>query len=152
MENIAPASPLLPHPADESTMHDRIFLSNYVTEVEIGAYREEYGVTQRLRFDIVLEVTRNTAHLGDEVSRVINYDDLINAIHELAAGERMKLLETYAERLASLVLIDPRACKAHIRIEKLDRLSGGATLGVEIQRVRNPEANEKIWALATELT
>jgi dihydroneopterin aldolase len=130
---------------------DRIFLRNYVREIEIGAYREEVGVTQRVRFDIVLEVTRNTAHIDDRVGRVINYDDLVEAVEQLAAGPRITLLETFAERLAQLCLIDPRARRVHIRMEKLDRLPGGATFGCEISRRRTPETNEKVWALATEL-
>ncbi|MDT8345885.1 MAG: dihydroneopterin aldolase [Thermohalobaculum sp.] len=130
---------------------DRIFLLDYTRAIEIGAYAEEVGVTQRLRFDIVLEVTRNTAHIDDQVGRVINYDDLVEAIESIARGPRITLLETFAERLAQTVLIDPRARRVHIRIEKLDRLPNGARLGVEISRVRTPETNEKIWALATEV-
>jgi dihydroneopterin aldolase len=136
--------------ADEAVA-DRIFLLDYVRAVEIGAYAEEVGVTQRLRFDIVLEVTRNTAHIDDHVGRVINYDDLVQAIEDLANGPRITLLETFAERLAAAILIDPRARRAHIRIEKMDRLENGARLGVEITRLRTPETNEKIWALAPEL-
>ncbi len=130
---------------------DRIFLRGYTREIEIGAYTEEVGVTQRVRFDIVLEVTRNTAHIDDQVGRVINYDDLIEAIGGLIAGPRISLLETFAERLAQLCLIDPRARRVHIRIEKLDRLPSGATLGCEISRQRTPESNEKVWSLAAEL-
>ena len=130
---------------------DRVFLRNYVREIEIGAYREEVGVTQSVRFDVVLEVTRNMAHIDDRVGRVINYDDLIEAIESLVAGPRINLLETFAERLAGLCLIDPRARRVHIRIEKLDRLEDGATLGCEITRDRTPESNEKVWSLATEL-
>jgi dihydroneopterin aldolase len=137
--------------ADTDVPADRIFLRDYVREIEVGAYREEVGVTQRVRFDIVLEVTRNTAHIDDRVGRVINYDDLIEAIDTLAAGPRINLLETFAERLAQLCLIDPRARRVHIRIEKLDRLPGGATLGCEISRHRTPETNEKVWALAPEV-
>lgn len=125
---------------------DRIFLSNYVREMEVGAYAEEHDVTQRVRFDVVLEVTRNTAHIDDKAARVVSYDDLVNAIETLIAGERMNLLETLAERLAQMCLIDPRARRVHLRIEKLDRLNG-AGLGVEIVRVREPESNEKVWAL-----
>jgi len=130
---------------------DRIFLRGYTREIEIGAYSEEVGVTQRVRFDIVLEVTRNTAHIDDRVGRVINYDDLIEAIDGLISGPRISLLETFAERLAQECLVDPRARRVHIRIEKLDRLPGGATLGCEISRHRTPESDEKVWALATEL-
>ncbi|MCL5776743.1 dihydroneopterin aldolase [Limibaculum sp. FT325] len=130
---------------------DRIFLLDYLREIEIGAYAEEVGVTQRVRFDIVLEVTRNTAHIDDRVGRVINYDDLVDAIETIAQGPRITLLETFAERLAQAVLVDPRARRVHVRIEKLDRLPNGARLGVEISRVRTPETNEKIWALASEV-
>jgi len=138
--------------ADENLPANRIFLADYVREIEIGAYAEEVGVTQRVKFNLVLEVTRNTAHIDDRVGRVINYDDLIGAIESIATGERINLLETFAERLAQLCLVDPRARRIHIRIEKLDRLPGGARLRCEITRARSAEANEKVWSLATELT
>ena len=143
-----------PDPAvdpEKAPRADRIFLHGYTREVEIGAYTEEVGVTQRVGFDIVLEVTRNTAHIDDQVGRVINYDDLIEAIESLIAGPRISLLETFAERLAQLCLVDPRARRVHIRIEKLDRLPDGATLGCDISRHRTPESNEKVWSLAVEL-
>jgi len=136
---------------DAEAPADRVFLRNYTREIEIGAYAEEVGKTQRVRFDIVLEVTRNTAHIDDKVGRVINYDELIEAIDTVLAGPRVNLLETFAERLAQLCLVDPRARRVHIRIEKLDRLPGGATLGCEITRNRTPESNEKVWSLAAEL-
>jgi dihydroneopterin aldolase len=137
--------------AETAPRADRIFLRGYTREIEIGAYSEEVGVTQRVRFDVVLEVTRNTAHIDDQVGRVINYDDLIGAIESLIAGPRIRLLETFAERLAQRCLVDPRARRVHIRIEKLDRLPDGATLGCEISRDRTPESNEKVWSLAVEL-
>ncbi|MEE8453596.1 MAG: hypothetical protein V3R90_02345, partial [Limibaculum sp.] len=49
--------------AEAAPQADRIFLRGYTREIEIGAYTEELGVTQRVGFDIVLEVTRNTAHI-----------------------------------------------------------------------------------------
>lgn len=114
--------------------HDRIFLSDYVTDVEIGAYAEEYGVTQRLRFNVRLDVRRFRADYGDEVDAVVSYDLIIEAIGQLITGPRMKLVETFAERLAERLLSEPRVARAIIRIEKLDRVAGA--LGVEIERHR----------------
>ena len=85
---------------------DRIFLSNYVRMVDIGAYAEERGVEQHVRFDVTLEVARNTAHIEDKAERVVSYDDLVAAISDLIDGPRMNLLETFAEALANRVLID----------------------------------------------
>lgn len=132
--------------AESAIPADRIFVSNYVRDFEIGAFAEEHGVTQRVRFDIALEVTRNTAHIDDTVPRVVSYDELVNAIEDLIAGPRMNLLETFAERLAQQCLADPRARRVHIRIEKLERLQG-AGLGVEITRVRAVESGGKVRAL-----
>ena len=133
--------------ADTDIPADRIFLSNYVREFEIGAYASERGVTQRVRFDVTLEVARNTAHVDDQAARVVSYDDLVGSIDELIYGPRINLLETFAERLAQRCLTDPRARRVHIRMEKLDRLDGTAGLGVEIVRVRTPELNERVWSL-----
>ncbi len=136
---------------EEALPADRVFLADYVAAVEIGAYPAEYGARQQLRFNISLEVVRNTAHLDDRIGRVINYDTLVSSIHELAEGPRMQLLETFAERLAQMLLVDPRARRVRIRIEKLDRLPAQASLGCEITRARSPEANERVWALAPEI-
>lgn len=120
--------------------HDRIFLADYITEMEIGAYADEYDVEQRLRFNVHLDVRRFRAAYGDEVDAVVSYDLIIEAIERLKAGPRMKLVETFAERLAEILLNEPRVARAVIRIEKLDRVAGA--LGVEIERHRLTAVSE----------
>jgi len=115
---------------------DRIFLAGYLREIEIGAYDEEHGIRQRLRFDVALEVATNPAPLADRINGVINYDELVGAIEAVAAGERLNLIETFAEHVAQRLLAHPKARRVRIRIEKLDRLADGARLGCEITRVR----------------
>ena len=113
---------------------DRIFLSNHVREFEIGAYADEFGVTQRIRFDVMLDVRRFEITDDDEVASIVSYDLIVESIDTLIQGPRIKLLETLAERLAALVLDERRVIAAHIRIEKLDRVIGA--LGVEITRTQ----------------
>ncbi|MEX2520703.1 MAG: dihydroneopterin aldolase [Paracoccaceae bacterium] len=114
--------------------HDRIFLRDHVAEVEIGAYPEEYGVTQRLRFSVDLEVQRRVDAFSDDLESVVSYDLIFEAIRALADGPRMRLLETFAERLAERLLSSSRVFSARVRIEKIDRVDGA--LGVEIERRR----------------
>ena len=111
---------------------DRIFLSNHVRDFEIGAYTEEFGVTQRVRFDVMLDVRTFEITDDDEVASIVSYDLIVESIDKLIEGPRIKLVETVAERLAALVLEERRVIAAHIRIEKLDRVVG--SLGVEITR------------------
>ncbi|WP_238366965.1 dihydroneopterin aldolase [Mesobacterium pallidum] len=113
---------------------DRISLRDHVVEAEIGAFQAERGTTQRLRFNVVVEVRPLSAEIDDDVDRILSYDKVTEAIaHELAA-ERLNLLETLAERVAERILLEPQAQRAFVRVEKLDR--GPGALGVEIVRGR----------------
>lgn len=113
---------------------DRISVRDYTRQVEIGAFKSERGKQQRIRFNVVLEVSRHTAAQDDDVDKVISYDLIVEAIEAQLSTERINLLETLAERVAERCLADRRVVKAFVRIEKLDRIPGA--LGVEIVRFR----------------
>jgi dihydroneopterin aldolase len=113
---------------------DRISLRDHVVEVEIGAFQQERGQRQRVRFDVVVEVRPHPAPLQDDVDRILSYDRITEAIAAELASERLNLLETLAERVAERILAEPQAMRAFVRIEKLDR--GPGALGVEIVRSR----------------
>lgn len=122
-EATAPAAP-----------RDRISVRDLVLEADIGAFQQERGRSQRLRFNVVVEVRPQPAPLEDDVDRILSYDVISEAIAAELAAERLNLLETLAERVAERVLLAPQAMRAFVRIEKLDR--GPGALGVEIMRAR----------------
>lgn len=124
---------------------DRISVRDYVRDIEIGAFRSERGVTQRLRFNVVLEVAHHAAG-DDDVDRVVSYDSITDAIEAAMATQRLNLLETLAERVAAGCLADPRAVRVFVRIEKLDRIPG--SLGVEIVRSRVDPATPRLRPIA----
>lgn len=119
---------------------DRIAVRDYTRDIEIGAFQAERGVTQRVRFNVVLEVARHAAAKTDDVDRVLSYDTITEAIEGELAQERVNLLETLAERIAERVLEPAEALRAFVRIEKLDRIPG--TLGVEIVRSRTASTGD----------
>jgi 7,8-dihydroneopterin aldolase/epimerase/oxygenase len=125
---------------------DRISVRDYVRPVEIGAFRAERGVAQRIRFNVVLEVAHHVAAMDDDVDKVISYDTITEAIEAQLAVERINLLETLAERVAQRCLADPRAVRVFVRIEKLDRIPGA--LGVEIARSRPDAASPRLRSVA----
>ena len=118
---------------------DRISLRDHIVEVEIGAFQAERGVTQRISFNVVVEVQPLTGPVDDDVDRILSYDRVTEAIAAELADERLNLLETLAERVAERILWAPQAVRVFVRIEKLDR--GPGALGVEIVRGRGPDAH-----------
>lgn len=134
--------------ATATAMPDRISVRDHVVEVEIGAFQAERGVTQRVQFNIVVEVRPRGAPVADDVDRILSYDKITEAIAIELAEERLNLLETLAERIADRILLEPQALRTFVRIEKLDR--GPGALGVEIvrdQRAARPVASEGDIAL-----
>ncbi len=118
-------------PADP---RDRISLRDHVVAVEIGAFQAERGQSQRIRFNVVVEVRPHSGPLEDDVDRILSYDRISEAIAAELAAERLNLLETLAERVAERILKEPLAMRVFVRVEKLDR--GPGALGVEIVRTR----------------
>ena len=112
---------------------DRISLRDHVVQADIGAFQQERGHKQRLRFNVVVEVAPS-GPAGDDVDRILSYDRITEAIAAELAAERLNLLETLAEGIASRVLAEPQALRVFLRIEKLD--VGSYALGVEIVRAR----------------
>ncbi len=110
---------------------DRISLHDYVVDADIGAFQQERGHKQRMRFNVVVEVAPS-GPLDDDVDRILSYDKITESIAAELAAERLNLLETLAEKIAARVLAEPRARRIFLRIEKLD--VGPYALGVEIVR------------------
>jgi len=121
--------------ASSQTPCDRISLRDYVVEVEIGAFQQERGTLQRVRFNVVVEVLPLTGPIDDDVDRILSYDKVTEAISTELEAERINLLETLAARVAERILLEPQAERVFVRIEKLDR--GPFSLGVEIVRSRD---------------
>lgn len=135
------------HPEERSVAsasadpRDRISLRDHLVEVDIGAFQNERGRTQRILFNVVVEVRPAPQPLNDDVDRILSYDRITEAIAAELAAARLNLLETLAERVAERILAEPQAMRAFVRIEKLD--VGPYKLGVEIVRSR-AEAGLKV--------
>lgn len=117
---------------------DRISLRDHIVEVEIGAFQLERGTTQRVCFNVVVEVRPLERRVDDDVDLILSYDKVTEAIAAELAAERLNLLETLAERIAERILLEPQADRVFVRIEKLDR--GPGALGVEIVRGKGDRA------------
>lgn len=111
---------------------DRIHLRDYCREAEIGAFAEERGRAQRLRFAVMADLAVSVAEAGDEVDRILSYDVLVAAVEGALSARRHDLVESLAEDIAARVLAHPAAARVEVTVEKLDR--GPFSLGVTLAR------------------
>jgi dihydroneopterin aldolase len=111
---------------------DRVFVHDFVLDVEIGVYTNEKGVTQRVRFNVDVDLLPAKASLDDDIAQAFDYDVIIKGIKTIIGRGHINLVETLAEQVAAHCLMQPRAASVTVKVEKLDKEPGA--VGVEIVR------------------
>ncbi len=99
---------------------------------EIGVFETEYGHKQRLKFNIFLTVDYGNMSRADNLSDVLSYEIILEAINRSLSGKRLNLLETLADNVATFCLEYNEVTSVEIQIEKMDRIDG--SLGVRLVR------------------
>ncbi len=111
---------------------DRIFVHDYVLEVEIGVHHHEKGVTQRVRFSVDIDIALDPETLDDDIDQTLDYDYVINGIKAIISRGHINLVETLAEDVAQHCVSHPRAQRVEVTVEKLDKDPGA--VGVRLVR------------------
>jgi len=120
-----------------------VFVRDLVLMASIGVHAHERTRPQRVRINLDLGVADDAlrplsrAAAGkDDLTRVVNYEKLVDAARTIVSSGHVLLVETLAERIAEAVLADPRVELARVRVEKLDVFADATSAGVEIERRR----------------
>ncbi len=118
---------------------DKVFLHDLILPVAIGAYDFERNRTQRVRFNVDIDV-RRASHHAEDMRDVFSYDLITDAIRLILSRGHIDLVETLAERIADALLAQPRVACVNIRVEKLDVVEG--SVGIEIRRERQAQSGK----------
>ncbi len=122
--------------ADATRSVRHVFVRDYVTDAEIGVWEHEKDTRQKVRINVDLSVQENNDHHADQLNNVVCYNDIVINIQKILAGGHINLVETLAEEIATMALIDNRVVGVRVKVEKLEAVEGAASVGVEIERHR----------------
>ncbi len=121
--------------ADAARRIRHVFLRDMMLQASIGWYAHEHRAPQRIRVNVDLAVDEGDLD-GDDLARVVSYEDVANAVRRIAGAGHVKLVETLAERIAEACLHDARVRLARVQVEKLDVFPDAAAAGVVVERAR----------------
>jgi 7,8-dihydroneopterin aldolase/epimerase/oxygenase len=114
----------------------------FVRDLEImallGVYEHEKRKPQRIVVNIDLSVREDQAILADDIDHVVSYEAVVRRVEAIVAQGHVHLVETLAERIAEACLADERVSAARVRVEKPDIIPNARSVGVEIERLRQP--------------
>lgn len=114
----------------------RVFVRGLAIEARIGVYKHEELAAQPLIVDVELELDARVRPAEDSMAEALDYDWIAAEARRLGAGAHLKLIETFAEQMASACFVDPRVRAVRVRIEKPRAIPDADAAGVEIIRVR----------------
>jgi len=102
-------------------------------QASIGVYDHEKGRLQPLVLDIELDLgAAPVRELGD----TLDYDGVARLVRDLAGGEHIELVETFAERVALGCLDDPRVLAVRVRVDKPTAIPGAVAAGCAVSYAR----------------
>ncbi|WCL55464.1 dihydroneopterin aldolase [Gimibacter soli] len=122
--------------ADATRGVRHVFVRDYETSAEIGVWAHEKGAHQRIRINVDLSVKETLEHHEDQLANVVCYNEIVKGIQTILEAGHINLVETLAERIADLCLVDLRVIGARVKVEKLEAVEGALSVGVEIERHR----------------
>jgi dihydroneopterin aldolase len=116
----------------------KVFVRGLVVQAEIGVHAHEQGRRQPLVIDVELDLEPGprVASAGAEWGRIadtVDYQLVVRRARALASAGHIKLVETFAWRLAQACLEERRVVSVRVRVEKPEALApDAAAAGVEI--------------------
>lgn len=113
-----------------------VFIRDLILPCNIGVHRHEKDAPQRVRINLDLAVQEGEAPINDAIGNVVCYEEIATGARAIVDAGHVNLVETLAERLASLCLQDHRVTLVRARVEKLDVFPDAVSAGVEIVRTR----------------
>jgi dihydroneopterin aldolase len=115
---------------------DAIVIRDLRVEALIGIHRRERHILQTVSIDLEIGVPGAAVFASDKVADTIDYEQVALRIKALAASGHFRLVETFADRIAALLLSDFGAPWVKVSAAKLGILANAKFVGVTIERRR----------------
>jgi dihydroneopterin aldolase len=113
---------------------DRVFIEGLEVDTVIGAYDWERGIRQCLRLDLSFAWDNRPAAAGDDLSKALDYASVSTRIQAFAEEAEFQLVETFAERLAEVLMSEFQIPWLRLKLTKPGAVAAAAGVGVEIER------------------
>lgn len=115
---------------------DAIVIRDLRVEALVGIHRRERHVLQTVSIDLEIGVPGAAVFASDKVADTIDYEQVALKIRALAAAGHFRLVETFADRIAAMLLNEFRAPWARVSVAKVGILANARYVGVTIERRR----------------
>ena len=121
---------------DNSTIKRTVFIKDLIIEEIIGFYKHEKEKKQKIKFNIVMDVNKNTIPFERDVNSIIDYEKITKKLINLTKKKKYSFLESLAEDSFKEIFEDKRINSVKIKIEKPEAIKNATSVGIEVFKNR----------------
>jgi 7,8-dihydroneopterin aldolase/epimerase/oxygenase len=116
------------------TASDRLHIDGLRVQALIGVRDWERQVRQTLLLDLTIAVDAAEPARGDDLTRAVDYGAVARRVTEFIAESDYGLIETLAERVATLIRNDFAVPWVRVRVRKPGAVPNAEGVAIEIER------------------
>ena len=113
---------------------DAVIIRDLRVEALIGIHKRERHVQQTVSIDLDIGLPGTAVFASDKVADTVDYAQVALKMKALSASQHFRLVETFADRIAKLLLEDFKAPWVKVTASKIGILPNAKFVGVSIQR------------------
>lgn len=122
---------------------DKVFLKSLHTTPVIGIYDWEREIRQDVYIDLIMDTDISKAARADDIQYALNYKSISDRVIEFANGSSFGLIETLAERIATIVRDEFNVSRVVVTVHKPGAIEAAQDLGVTIERGPAPGVTDR---------
>lgn len=113
---------------------DIIFLGGLTTECIIGIWDWERRVKQKIVVDLEMGADIRRAAASDNIDDTLDYKNVSKRLLQFIGDSEYQLVETLAERIAELVIVEFSVPWVRVRLNKQGAIRGSRDVGIQVER------------------
>ena len=113
---------------------DRIYLQDLRVEAVIGIWEWERRIRQTISLDLEMATDVRRATASDDIEDALNYRSIAKQLAETVEQSEFQLVETLAETLARIVVVDFGVSWLKLTVSKPGAIQGSRNVGVVVER------------------
>jgi len=127
----------LKSPKNKNTIKRSILIKDFIINEIIGIHKHEKTSKQKIIFNIVIDVNKNTLPDENNISSIVDYEKITSKLENLTKYKNYNFLESLAEDSFKEIFEDKRINSIKIKIEKPDAITNAKSVGVEVFKKRS---------------
>lgn len=113
---------------------DTVFIESLEVDTVIGAYDWERTIRQKLLVDVQMGWDNRPCAADDALHLALDYAAVSLRINQFAQSSQFELVETFAEKLAAVLMAEFNIPWLRLKITKPGAVADARGVGVEIER------------------